>query len=35
VKCLPIERRTSAMKIEIREVEPVKATSWSWDGGPV
>jgi hypothetical protein len=28
-------RRTSAMKIEIRKVEPVKATGWSWDGGPV
>jgi len=21
------------MKIEIRKVEPVKATSWSWEGG--
>jgi hypothetical protein len=31
----PIERRTSVMKIEIRKVEPVKATGWSWDGGPV
>jgi hypothetical protein len=30
----PIERRTSAMKIEIRKVEPVKAT-WNWEGGPV